>query len=442
MAINRLKMIQLQKSAPLISKILREQVYDSLEEYRWASYVCKISLNDGILAYNVLTKELLLIKDMDSDKELLVKKWFLVVSSFNEKEQIERVKLLLSIIPNASGGIDNYTIFTTTDCNAKCYYCFEKDSPKVRMNDEIVAQTVQFIKHNYSGKEILIQWFGGEPLFNIKVINRISEYLNSNNIFFNSSMTSNGYLFNEKVIKRAVEEWHLKNIQITLDGTKENYNRIKSYIHKDKNPFERVLRNIENLLNHSIYVTIRLNLSLDNSNDMIILLKQLVERFKGSKFLIIYPHPLFELIVNDESRKEVFEKLMYIQKIIDDNHFSQDYVCFKKPRLTHCKADNNGHSVVIFPDGNIGLCDHKFGNNYIGHVSNYNIDHNIVKNWKKYKEPIQKCSTCLIYPDCMKLELCDTNNNCYNEYIEIDTHILKQTMIKSYKNTVKNETEI
>ena len=108
MVINQLKMIQLQKSAPLISKVLREQVYDSLEEYRWASYVCKISLSEGILAYNVLTKELLLIKDIDNDKEQLVKKWFLVVSSFNEKEFIQRVKTLLSIIPNAIGGIDNY----------------------------------------------------------------------------------------------------------------------------------------------------------------------------------------------------------------------------------------------------------------------------------------------------------------------------------------------
>jgi sulfatase maturation enzyme AslB (radical SAM superfamily) len=40
-------------------------------------------------------------------------------------------------------------------------------------------------------------------------------------------MISNGILFNEKNIVKARELWHLKNVQITLDGTESSYEQIK-----------------------------------------------------------------------------------------------------------------------------------------------------------------------------------------------------------------------
>lgn len=436
------RMIQVQKTAPLIIKLLREQVYHFSDDYRWAVYVHKVVYRNEVLLYNVLTKELLLVEDADSDKELLVKKWFLVPELFKEQIVVNQVKSFLSVIPDKTNSINNYTIFTTTDCNARCYYCFEQDVPKIRMNDEIVNQTIRFIKHHLTGKEISIQWFGGEPLYNLKVINRISDELNTNGISFSSSMTSNGYLFTHQIIKKAINNWKLKRVQITLDGTENNYNRIKSYIHKNSNPYERVLNNIEHLLQADICVSIRLNLSLDNFQDIMNLVYHLIERFAQYKKLTIYPHPLFDLMEDEEKRRLIFEKLMIIQKVIDKNHLNTEYAYFGKPRITHCKADNNGNSVVIFPDGNIGLCDHKFAKEYIGHVSNYNINFAIIEKWRKYKEPLKSCATCLLYADCMKLELCDTNNKCYKEFIEIDKHILEQTMINTYQKFIQDETKI
>lgn len=436
-------MIQVQTSAPLIKKILREQVYNQAENYRWATYVYKVAHKDGSLVYNVLTKELLLLSDSQNEEEQLVKKWFLVKSSFVEKGLIEQIKSFLSIISLRNNTIDNYTIFTTTDCNARCYYCFEKDSPKIRMNNDVITQTVDFIRHYYKNKNILIQWFGGEPLYNIKAINRISEELNAHNISFSSSMTSNGYLFNENILVKAIKEWHLKSIQITLDGTKENYNRIKSYIHKDPNPYMRVMDNIEQLLKSKIDTTVRLNISLDNFADIKILLYQLIERFKDYDNLTIYAHPLFDLMTDTASRKEILMNLSCLQEIINNHHFNQEYTYFARPRITHCKADNNSNSIVIYPDGNIGLCDHKFGEEYIGHVSNTQLNSNIIQKWRTVKESISQCATCLLYPDCIKLEYCDTNANCYPELIEIDKKLIERSIISSYQKYMsKNETEI
>lgn len=42
-------------------------------------------------------------------------------------------------------------------------------------------------------------------------------------------MTSNGYIFNDELVEKAKNEWKLKNIQITLDGTRDVYNKAKNY---------------------------------------------------------------------------------------------------------------------------------------------------------------------------------------------------------------------
>lgn len=81
------------------------------------------------------------------------------------------------------------------------------------------------------------------------------------------------------MIQEAKHKWHLRKIQITLDGTKDKYNQIKSYINKEHNPFGRVLRNIREMLDNDIYVTIRLNLSLENYSDLVELVDYLADNF-------------------------------------------------------------------------------------------------------------------------------------------------------------------
>lgn len=69
-----------------------------------------------------------------------------------------------------------------------------------------------------------LAWFGGEPLYNAQVIDLICNDLVERGIGYESSMISNGFLFDEKLIKRAAELWRLRQIQITLDGTEGVYN--------------------------------------------------------------------------------------------------------------------------------------------------------------------------------------------------------------------------
>lgn len=101
-------MTVLQPIAPLIHKILREQVYNLNVEYRCPTFVFSIPIPEGVLAYNLLTKEYVLYKNLQEEKEILVNKWFLVPDSFKEFKFVLNIKQLIKEISHQNKEIRNY----------------------------------------------------------------------------------------------------------------------------------------------------------------------------------------------------------------------------------------------------------------------------------------------------------------------------------------------
>jgi len=306
------------------------------------------------------------------------------------------------------------------------------------MNDAVINATTEFIKRNCHGEKVSLQWFGGEPLFNMKAIDKICLGLSESGITFTSSMTTNGYLFSNDVVDKAISLWHLKDVQITLDGTEMNYNKIKSYIYHDKSPFIKVTNNIKQLLSKGVEITIRLNLTLENADDLRLLINNLIADYSGISIFHIYVHPLFELINDCQTRKAVFKELTLLHELINNSMLGLKYPNLSIPRIHQCKADANGRSIVIFPDGNIGLCEHQWQSDYIGNVNSDEFDHLIIDRWREYISQIDRCGSCLLYPDCLKLKLCQTNNQCLEEFIEFNKFRLKLDIINIYNKYKSN----
>ena len=113
------------------------------------------------------------------------------------------------------------------------------------MSEETGFKVVEFIAdHCGKNRKVTLDWFGGEPTLGIERIDQISRGLREKQIRFTSLMISNGYLFSDELIRRATEIWNLTDIQITLDGTEEIYNRTKAYVNAENNPYHTVLDNI------------------------------------------------------------------------------------------------------------------------------------------------------------------------------------------------------
>lgn len=402
-----------------------------------------INKNDKYFVYNTLSKALAELSNEEHNilfentivSELtipMIKAGFLVPNDCNE---IIRLKEFLSVnkmfVNNK--GFSTYTILPTLDCNARCYYCFEKKCQKVKMTDEIIEKICYLILQNYNKnkRKVLLDWYGGEPLYNSEVIDKITQFLQNNNVEYSSKMISNGYLFNEEMIKKASALWQLKNVQITLDGTKDIYNRVKNYIDACDSPFDRVLDNIDNLLKSNISVKVRLNLSKTNFYDLQKLIEILHQKFSIYSKFTVYVHALFEL--EEDTKNEFVWKMM---DELEDKLENFKMLKFKKLRSNFspfvCTAQNP-QTVIILPDGSLCKCKASFEDSTFGNLNSEVIDKEILNSW--YEETIrgENCLDCSLLPNCISLKKCNKSqiyctkfeqNNIMKKYIKMIKNII------------------
>ncbi|MBQ6549933.1 MAG: 4Fe-4S cluster-binding domain-containing protein, partial [Lachnospiraceae bacterium] len=279
----------IKRPIPAVLTVLGTQPDMKPERCKESVFSIHVPCKDGILLYHSLTGELLLLTTAEytgriSDPALyneLVKRFYLVDGRTDEVKLCNQTKKILKAIKPQSKIVKNYTIFTTTDCNARCYYCFEMGQRRIKMSEKTAGDVADYISRSCDKEKVSIRWFGGEPLFNIRPIDIISDRLHKSGISFESHIVTNGYLFDQEIIRRAKSKWMLKYAIVTLDGTEKTYNTTKAYIYKDQNPFRRVLDNIEDLLRAGIGVIINLNMDADNAGDLDLLIEELAKRYRN-----------------------------------------------------------------------------------------------------------------------------------------------------------------
>ncbi len=414
---------------------------------RWLQYCVETPVDDGVLVFNLLTRELILLTNEEyasfTELDYLREHWFAVPEKTKDKELADFVKWLLAARQPKSKEITGYTIFTTTDCNARCFYCFELGRSRIPMSCETAEKVVQYIKNHCGGKKVSLAWFGGEPLFNAEVIDVISQGLRREGIEFRSKMVSNGYLFDDELVQKAVELWNLKRVQITLDGTEKVYNKTKAFIYRDTNPYEIVLNNIGRLLKADIQVSIRLNMDLHNADDLLTLSQELAERFSGRKGFSVYAHHLFdaskpmaELHKDDEWEKRE-TAMRRLADCFTKHGLQKKNGIRKNIKLNHCMADS-GKSVTILPDGSIGLCEHFTESEFIGHIDQEGFDAEMVASWKEQMPEIPECAGCFYYLDCVKLKKCSTSSVCYQGFRDERLKSTQRAMLCEYEHWLTN----
>lgn len=422
-----------------VLKILK-QFKSSGETCRLLHYCTEQAVEDGVLLFNLLTRELLLLTEAEyvnmTELAELKDHWFMVPEDTNEKEYADLVKWVLSTRQKKTKNITGYTIFPTTDCNARCFYCFELGRSRIPMNEETARSTARYIQAHCGGEVVSIRWFGGEPLFNRQAIDTICNSLRNNHVDYKSTMVSNGYLFDAETVANAVKDWNLRHVQITLDGTEPVYNKTKAFIYKDGSAYQRVLSNIGLLLDAGVIVQIRLNMDLYNAENLLKLVEELSDRFAERKGLHVYAHHIFDgnKPMAGMYTAEEWEKRDAALRRLEDTIFTCRLAgkggISKKPRLNFCMADS-GRSVTVLPDGNIGLCEHYSESEFIGHIASDCFNQTVVKSWKERIPEIPECADCFYYPDCIQLKKCASGSVCF--------HQMRQELLRQTRRQMKNE---
>lgn len=415
--------------------------------YIYSSYINSILLSPSENEY----------VDIDMDKNAYEyykqKDFFLRENNFFEKKIPNmEIEYDTSCIESELANLNQLLIEVTDECNLSCKYCSygdlysnqdERNRGKQEFNNvKILIDYLISLWKSYRNisfnNTINIGFFGGEPLVNMILIEKIINYLNAvkiKGITFVYNLTTNAILLPKYMNYLVENDVHLL---ISIDGSKQNnIYRVKK---EGKESFDIVFANIKKLKdNHPNYFDSNVNFNsvLHDKNSVDQIYSYIKTNFDKTPYIS-------ELNRNGiaEDKKEEFNRMFhskedsikqavncgssYLKEIADDSHivqldiFMQSYfgntyktipdLFFQDKDIKYFPTSTCvpfSKKIFLTVQGKILPCE-KVGQQYpLGYVRDgkINLDSKEVKQLylKLYTPIVDKCKKCLLWKNC---EIC------------------------------------
>jgi uncharacterized protein len=305
------------------------------------------------------------INDAKDEIEELIKKGYL------------DAKAPINVHKKTNRGLKAMCLHICHECNLKCAYCFANEgtynAERGFMSKEVGFAAVDYLISASQGRKNLeIDFFGGEPLLDFKVVKDIVYYAESlgekHNKSFKFTLTTNCVLLDEE--KLAFLNKHIFNVVLSIDGRKQVHNLLRKT--KDgRGSYDAVLKNIKRFISErgekSYYARGTFtNKNLDFLQDVKSLYENGIEQISIEPVVLEPGHALEIKPMHLQDIEKEYEKLaLYILglnesgKYINFFHFYLDLdnsPCFAK-RITGCGAGCDYAAVT--PKGDIYPC-HQF----------------------------------------------------------------------------------
>jgi uncharacterized protein len=342
--------------------------------------------NNELVALELLNNGLIV---EDSFDEITTYKYLCNKDFFNQKQ------LTMIITP-------------TWKCNFQCPYCCESVAPPIKSVKNYFDVLEKNIEKTFSKYEhIHLSLFGGEPLLFktqlFKYLSKVKEYCNLNNLTYSTSITTNGSLLNEDVIKE-LNEHNLKSLQITIDGSKEKHDLTRIFKSGEKS-FDLLMNNSKMFLalkREDCNFVLRFNLLNILSNEIRDTLLYLDEDERKNTSL------LFRLVYNTSNFKlensNTFFGLRDFYKLGSELGYSIELNNYKfKP----CESGGGVNMFYVLPDLSIWKCinDINYTEGRIGYIDDsgdIELDQVNLINWYKASDFMasESCKGCSKLPDC------------------------------------------
>lgn len=344
-------------------------------------------------------------KDTGEFLKQLYEMGIIVNSKVDEKAclELERKISMYSFSTEEVG----YVIAPTMDCNAHCFYCYENETRKsCYMDSKTEEALIKYIKEMALGKKkLFVSWFGGEPLLCKDLLLRVSKSLTdfsvNNNIEYYSEMTTNGYYLNE--IVDEIHSLELSDIQVSIDGFKDDYEKRKEYI--NKNSWEKVVDNIYKISNLGIHITLRFNFDKRNIASIKKAVSFFIKNEKWNDNISIYFYPLepngksCQFLYKESEYEEIMADLythLYAEGYYKNKSYALDFHKLSLP----CYGATLG-TVAIDYKGLIYQCQHLLCREEfaIGNVFDGIVITESISNW--YDGTVKdECQKCDVLPLC------------------------------------------
>lgn len=314
----------------------------------------------------------------------------------------ERVKYLqlANLYTRSSQRPLNVTITTTLRCNARCSYCYEANIPRKDFAPNQVDSLLMFISSQDTSRGVNLNWFGGEPLINTALIDDVTEFLSTQEIPFSSYLITNGSLLTDQIINEKFKKWHILNMQITIDGTQQEYLRRKAYKRLQDGDYYRLMYHISRAAETGVYNHIRLNIDSKNINEILTVTPEL-EAILGRYDNIVF-YPAFLTGTGDKLEEDQKVDIIYqlLTLLKDPKKLTAGTKFYSLPRPHACmKEDPRSFSIDV--DGNIYNCERLVGRpqEAIGCLQRGLLTKKDVRLSQQMLQ--EKCQNCVFLPKCM-----------------------------------------
>lgn len=448
--------------SPIALKIIGKQKVSGDIFYRPLLYLDISEIDGETIACNTLTHCIATVSEEEREVlcngtdnicgfEKLVENWFLVPKDFDDyKMCIETRELLRVFMPFSKE--KKYVIMTTLDCNARCFYCYQmgRNKNRIPMSLETAEAVADYIINTVKGSTAVIQWYGGEPLYNDAVIDLICDRLQKAGVKYRSKIISNLYLLSEDVLEKAVDFWKLEFVNMPIDGTEDVYNKAKAYIHKGvESHFKVVMNNVKNALDKGIRIVARVNFDHHNKEDIFALAKYLHDRFGSYDNFEIYSDILYENAGPKSPVRKAEERMQLVNNMIEFENYCMELGLnlsrnFPNVMTTRrCMADTDS-AVVISPDGKLGKCDHCMESKIHGTVFSSDVDKEVLASFKKELNCEEDCRNCMLLPNCIRLVNCPDDGDpiCDDAYKTKKKHLLSAALKNEYRRIVTGDRRV
>ena len=396
--------------------LYKKSLYNVFVEYKNEQTIIFNTLSGAIGIFDRKTLDRYIQENLTIEEtEILHKKGILVDVSEDEKVKINSDRI---------SGIENpqlkyFRIWTTSACNARCYYCFENGISPVTMTPNTANDVADFIISRLTDKDqIWIEWFGGEPLLNTEavdlILSKLKPVIRERHCSIRNSIISNGSLITDRLALHMKEAWNIRSIQITLDGYDDDYNRIKNYKCAKYN-FDRVIHSIHLMSMNGIHVAVRMNYDTQNYESICKLIEYLYIEFGNDPNISYYVYPVWSSLDKSFlSETKADENLIRIYDLLVQKGMN---TWRKLARLNYKKRQCNAcstQSFTIFPDGSLGKCSEVFTQK-IGTIHDGITNHKVVAYWTR-KTLDNECDLCVYLPICQggcRAAKCSNMQQCF-----------------------------
>ena len=358
---------------------------------------------ERLLAHSEVTTSSEQTKEL---QELLVQKGFIIDADIDERDLLrqshyasvtQRDQLTLTIAP-------------TLDCNFRCVYCYQHRS-RGGMTPEVEEAVLRFTEEQLAEEGILyIVWFGGEPLLQMDVIERLTKGLRAicerKKSRYSARIITNAYLLDAACVERLLG-CDVSSAQVTLDGPAD--------VHDARRPTKNGRPTFSRILNNLIEASQRMNISVrmnvdqrnqDRILDLMDILKEKGLREKVGFYLgKTYPYTDVCADVATCCIGDMEFNLLSLETLMDmvEQGFTS---LFNMPTSHdhHCVADCE-HTYVITPTGGLAKCWNEIDSPdaWCGHLLEplTTAMLEIKRRWQSIDPFERECADCLLLPICM-----------------------------------------